>query len=297
MGWNADGTCTTAGGGFNANRSSVAGGVFGTDDAPPQRQPPRRQGGGFSLDQVEQAESRDNQHMQQMQQQQMMQQRQQQAMMQQQRQQQGMQQQQQMQQQQMMQRQQQQMMQQRQQQQQMQQQQQPPSPDNDYDRISKKNTVSSISLGGDAWSDNAPSHRGRRPGGRVQQGVTPKECGLHAKGGGSSPPGSNANMAAGGYVRDQGANRYDNSNYEGRTKAPGGGSSISLGSDAWNGSAPSPRYNKSLNGRSAPMRGSDSPAVMRSGPGAGMGYQEAPAAGGGQRPDQRAHLGSNICFG
>ena len=92
-------------------------------------------------------------------------------------------------------------------------------------------------------------------------------------------------------MRDQGANRYDNSNYEGR-KAPGGGSSISLGSDAWNGSTASPRYNKSLNGRSA-MRNTNSPAVMRAGPG----YQEAPAAGGGQRPDQRAHLGSNVCFG
>ena len=42
MGWNADGTCTPAGGGFNCNRSSVSGGVFGTDDAPPSREPRRQ---------------------------------------------------------------------------------------------------------------------------------------------------------------------------------------------------------------------------------------------------------------
>ena len=106
-------------------------------------------------------------------------------------------------------------------------------------------------------------------------------------------------MAAGGYARDQSANRYDNSHgYDGShdrgRKAPGGGSSISLGSDAWNGSAPSPRYNKPLNGRSVPVAQRNSPAVMRTGPGAGMSYHDAPAAGTGQRLDQRAHLGSNV---
>ena len=312
MGWNADGTCTTAGGGFNANRSSISGGVFGTDDAPPQR-PPRRPQGGFSMEHLEMAESRDAQHMQQMQQQQ--QQQQQMMMMQRQRQQQ--QQQQRQQQQQFMQQQQQQlMMQQRQQQaqqqqmmmQRAQQQQQqmmtmmheqaaPPSPPTEYETILKKNMTTSIQLGGDEWGANAPSHRGRRPGGKVQQGVTPKECGAFAKGG-SSPPGHfNSNgMAAGGYARDQGANRYDSSNFDGfdrGRKAPGGGSSISLGSDAWNGSAPSPRYNKSLNGRSVPVT-RNSPALMRTGAGAGMSYYDAPAAGTGQRLDQRAHLGSNV---
>ena len=77
MGWNRDGSCTPAGGGFNANRSSVSGGVFGTDDLPSEK-PPSRRSVGFSLDQVEQAEQRDVQHMQEMQRQHAMMQRQQQ---------------------------------------------------------------------------------------------------------------------------------------------------------------------------------------------------------------------------
>ena len=71
MGWNADGTCTPSGGGFNANRSSVAGGVFGTDHAPTRE--PRQRNVNF-LDELSQAEQRDQmQQQQQMQQQRQMQ--------------------------------------------------------------------------------------------------------------------------------------------------------------------------------------------------------------------------------
>ena len=141
MGWNADGTCSNAGGGFNANRSSTPGGVFGTDDGHVRgdvsNRAPRRQGGGggggFSLDQVEQAERRDAAHIQQMQ-----------AMQQQQMQQQRQQQQMQMQRQQQMAQQQQAQQQQRQQQMMMQQRQQqaaPPSPPNEHDQIKARNQV------------------------------------------------------------------------------------------------------------------------------------------------------------
>jgi len=226
MGWNKDGTCTPAGGGFNCNRSSVQGGVFGTDDAPSSRAP--RQQVGFSLDAVDAAADRDAQHMRQMQamqqQQQMQQQRQQQMAMQQQRQQQmAMQQQrqqqmatqqqrqQQMAMQQQQQQQQQMMMMQRQQQQQQQQRMPaPPSPPSEVDMIKKKNQTSSLGFE-DCWDSGAASYRG----GKQRKGITSKDTAVPKHGG----------------------------------------------------------Y------------------------GSGMNFFDAPAAGGGQRPDQRAHLGSNICFG
>ena len=293
MGWNADGTCSVAGGGFNCNRSSVAGGVFGTDDATPSR-PPRQRNVAFDMDTLHQAEQRDTQQMQMQRQQQMQMQQQQQQQMQMQRQQQQMQMQRQQQQQMQTQQQQQQQMQmQRQQQMQMQQQQQQmqqqpsrqaSSPPGAYDDNRKKNTTANFSLGGDTWGESAPSHRG----GKVRKGITPKDCGGFAQNRhGSSPPGhGNAGAAAGGFSRDRVQDRYGGGSggAPGRVQ-PGGASSISLGSDSWDGSAASPRHNKAIMGRgqAAPMRTS-SPMQME-------------AAGGQQRYDNRTHLGSNVCFG
>jgi len=179
---------------------------------------------------------------------------------------------------------------QRQQQMQMQQQQmqqqpsrQASSPPGGYDDNRKKNTTANFSLGGDTWGESAPSHRG----GKVRKGITPKDCGGFAQNRhGSSPPGhGNAGAAAGGFSRDT-QDRYGGGSggAPGRVQ-PGGASSISLGSDSWDGSAASPRHNKAIMGRgqAAPMRTS-SPMQME-------------AAGGQQRYDNRAHLGSNVCFG
>ena len=90
MAWRRDGSLPAAGNGFNANFSSVAGGIFGTDaPAKPNSQPagrreaamlkanhdaiesdrPTATGGGDFLDRLSQAESRDVQQQQQQQQQ------------------------------------------------------------------------------------------------------------------------------------------------------------------------------------------------------------------------------------
>jgi len=294
MGWNADGTCSRAGGGFNANRSSVAGGVFGTDDAPPSR---RQRNVGFSLDQVEQAEQRDTQHLAQMQRQQQMamQQRQQQMAMQQRQQQMAQQQmaqqqmaQQQMAQQQMAQQQHRQQMAQQQQQQAMMQQRQQPmaAPPSEHDSIKAKNQSSSFGFA-DCWDESAQSFRG----GKARKGVTNKNGGGHL-GHGSSPP--DKGMAAGGF-KATGNDRFGGGG-GGSGQRPGSqGSTISLGSACWDGSSASPRSR----GSTVPGRGSTPVPAMRSGGGGygGYGGYEPPAAGGGQRPDQRAHLGSNVCFG
>ena len=259
MGWNADGTCTRKESGFNCNKSSVQGGVFGTDEAPPSR-PPRSREVSFSLDAVEQAEQRDAEHMQMMRQQQMiMQQRQQQMAMQQQRQQQ--------------------MAMQQQQQQQQQQYREPPPAPNELDEIRKKNQSSSLTMGGGDWAESAPSYRG----GKQRKGITSKQLSGVSSGNGESDYG----MAAGGFLRvADGPTRYGGT--PASQQGPRG-SSISLGSSSWDGTADSPRRRGG-----APGRGSTPIPVMRSG---GGGIYDGPAAGGGQRPDQRAHLGSNICFG
>ena len=259
MGWNADGTCTRKESGFNCNKSSVQGGVFGTDEAPPSR-PPRSREVSFSLDAVEQAEQRDAEHMQMMRQQQMiMQQRQQQMAMQQQRQQQ--------------------MAMQQQQQQQQQQYREPPPAPNELDEIRKKNQSSSLTMGGGDWAESAPSYRG----GKQRKGITSKHLSGVSSGNGESDYG----MAAGGFSRvADGPTRYGGT--PASQQGPRG-SSISLGSSSWDGTADSPRRRGG-----APGRGSTPIPVMRSG---GGGFYDGPAAGGGQRPDQRAHLGSNICFG
>jgi hypothetical protein len=278
MGWNADGTCTRKESGFNCNKSSVQGGVFGTDEAPPSR-PPRSREVSFSLNAVEQAEQRDAEHMQMMRQQQMMmQQRQQQMAMQQQRQQQMAMQQQQQEQMAMQQLRQQQMAMQQQQQQQQQYREPPPAP-NELDEIRKKNQSSSLTMGGGDWAESAPSYRG----GKQRKGITSKHLSGVSSGNGESDYG----MAAGGFSRvADGPTRYGGT--PASQQGPRG-SSISLGSSSWDGTADSPRRRGG-----APGRGSTPIPVMRSG---GGGFYDGPAAGGGQRPDQRAHLGSNICFG
>ena len=102
-------------------------------------------------------------------------------------------------------------------------------------------------------------------------------------------------------MRDNSLDRFG-TNVGGGRAPPGGGSSISLGSSVWDGTATSPRSTASGYGRGpTPLRTQQGSGnaydMMRSGPGAGMNAFDAPAAGGGARPDQRAHLGSNICFG
>ena len=145
----------------------------------------------------------------------------------------------------------------------------------------------------DVWDVGAPSFRG----GKTRKGVTSKSCGGFAH---SSPPGRHGGDApAGGFVRGNTVDRFG---------APGGqqpqqrsgvqGSSISLGSSSWDGTAASPRGGGgTVMGRGAARVQSPAPMHMRTGPGSGMSYHDGPAAGGGQRPDQRAHLGSNIAFG
>jgi len=264
MGGNADGTYTTGGGHYHANKSSQPGGVFGTDPSPSSRAP-RRPSVTFDMDRLERAENRDAAHMQQMQaqqQQQMQMQRQMQMQQQQQQQQQHMQ------------------MQQQQQQMQMAQSRQAPSPPSNYDHIRQKNSAASFSLGSDTWDGSLESSRG----GKARRGVTSKQYGGFAKSG-SSPPGrGDAGPAAGSYVRERVLDRFNTQAPGGGGRGPGGASSISLGSDAWDGSAASPRSNKALMGRGMPQ----APPMQAS---------SMPAAGGAQRYDIRAHLGSNVCFG
>ena len=287
MGWNADGTCTSGGGGFNANRSSVSGGVFGTDDPPPSREPRRDRNVNF-LDELSQAEQRDQQQQMQMQRQQQMAMQQQRQMQQQQQQQMAVQQQRQMQQQQQqqmamqeqrqMQLQQQQQMamqQQRQiqmQQQQRQQQQQQQPETTEYQQIQQRNSVSSISLGGGGWDESAASYRG----GKVRKGVETK-LGGNSRGGQAS---MDMSVAAGSAMRLDADGRQGG----GARRPPGGGSSISLGSDTW---ASSPRQHQKM---ARGMQGA--PPQMHT----GGAYFDAPAAGGAARYDNRAHLGSNITF-
>jgi len=185
-------------------------------------------GGGDFLDRLAQAEARDSHRGTgggQQQQQQQMAMQQQRQMQQQQQQQMAMPQQRQMQ----MQQQQQMAM----QQQQRQQRRQPsprPSPrrSDDASAIAKKNRGSSFSLGSDVWGADAATPRN---GSRPMRGPSPRRN----------------DVAAGGYVRTSA-----DGHCAPRASTPGGASSISLGSSAWDGSSTSPRNGR---GRASPRRG------------------------------------------
>ena len=119
------------------------------------------------------------------------------------------------------------------QQQQRQQRRQPsprPSPrrSDDASAIAKKNRGSSFSLGSDVWGADAATPRN---GSRPMRGPSPRRN----------------DVAAGGYVRTSA-----DGHCAPRASTPGGASSISLGSSAWDGSSTSPRNGR---GRASPRRG------------------------------------------
>ena len=156
------------------------------------------------------------------------------------------------------------------QQRQQQQQQQPET--TEYQQIQQRNSVSSISLGGGGWDESAASYRG----GKVRKGVETK-LGGNSRGGQAS---MDMSVAAGSAMRLDADGRHGG----GARRPPGGGSSISLGSDTW---ASSPRQHQKM---ARGMQGA--PPQMHT----GGAYFDAPAAGGAARYDNRAHLGSNITF-
>ena len=319
MGWNADGTCTSGGGGFNANRSSVSGGVFGTDDPPPSREPRRDRNVNF-LDELSQAEQRDQQQQMQMQRQQQMAMQQQRQMQQQQQQQMAVQQQRQMQQQQqqqmamqqqrqMQQQQQQQMAVQQQRQMQQQQQQQMAMQEQRQMQLQQQQQMAmqqqrQIQMQQQQRQQQQQQQPETTEYQQIQQRNSVSSIslggggwdesaasyrggkvrkGVETKLGGNSRGGQasmDMSVAAGSAMRLDADGRQGG----GARRPPGGGSSISLGSDTW---ASSPRQHQKM---ARGMQGA--PPQMHT----GGAYFDAPAAGGAARYDNRAHLGSNITF-